>query len=162
MRIKIMHALVMVALVLLAMQLTLAVENIRVIKLDNPTSYSFPRTMLSYPVIFPTGVVALTRDMRLTDEKDTLIPFQLTDSIQVNNSLVSGTLNFVSDLPSGVTHTFTLKALSKGEVDNWERPPVTAPVKSTINDGMITLTNGSLSIVFPASGNYTANNLTLR
>ncbi|MEI7832093.1 MAG: hypothetical protein WCJ56_02700 [bacterium] len=160
MRIKIMHALVMVALVLLATQLTLAVENIRVIKLDNPTSYSFPRTMLSYPVIFPTGVVALTRDMRLTDEKDTLIPFQLTDSIQVNNALVSGTLNFVSDLPSGMTHTFTLKAPSKGEVDNWERPPAKSPVVSTRNNGAVTLTNGFLSIVFPAPGDYAGDKVT--
>ncbi len=159
MRIKLMHALVMVALALLCTQVTLAVENIRVIKLDNPTSYSFPRTMLSYPVKFPTGLVTDPTMMQLVNENGTGLPYQLTDISRKDAFIATATLNFVTDLPSGVAHSYTLKTLPAGEDIDMRFPVTAAPVKSTLNEKTMTLTNGSLGIEFPAPGDYVANNV---
>src|SRR5579871_6061383 len=79
-------------------------------RLHDPLAHPFiwwPRTLLEYPVNFDPPVA--TGELILRDEHDTAVPFQLSHIQSRNGKIVSATVCFFSDLPSGGTHTFVLK-----------------------------------------------------
>jgi hypothetical protein len=112
--------------------------------LHDPLAHPFiwwPRTLLEYPVEFRPPVPP--DRLILRDERGAAIPFQLSRVRMNGGRLESATVCFFSDLPSGGTHVFNLRAGSAAAVS-----PL---VRETEEAGSIVLDTGKLRVRIPAS-----------
>jgi len=111
--------------------------------------YSWPRTLLSYPVDFSAAHVQANQ-LSLVDSKGRLVPMQL-DGVRQSPSgeLQSATVCFFSDLKPGAMVSFTLSASGQSAV-------VSPMVHETSGDGVLEISGGSLSVRIPKSRRITA------
>src|SRR5580658_3275625 len=72
--------------------------------------YSWPRTLLAYPVDFSQAAVSANQLQLIDDPTGQPVDFQLSD-VQTDSAghLITATVNFFSDLPPGQTRSFDLK-----------------------------------------------------
>lgn len=74
----------------------------------NLSLYSWPRTLLSYPVNFSVDITS-AQDLVLTDDyAGCSVPFQLSDKRYENGLIKSAIVNFFAELPSGGEFRYTL------------------------------------------------------
>ena len=109
-------------------------------------TYSWPRTLVSYPVEF-SPAVGSDDDICLIDEiSGKAVPFQISDRICENGKTVSGKVNFFTELPSGGRFVYKLQ--------------YSGSAKPRMEDGMrketsalgIAISNGVFSMHFPDMG----------
>ncbi|GHV47883.1 hypothetical protein FACS1894181_02300 [Bacteroidia bacterium] len=120
-----------------------------VIKLTDHLHHPYfwwPSTLLSYRVQFNEQVKP--DELRLTCN-GTEIPFQLSEAAGENGYVKTAVLNFISDLPSGVSYTFELS-----NANQQDRKTGKAYVSEVIQDAVIVLSSDKLSVCIPRSGNY--------
>ena len=105
--------------------------------------YWWPATLLSYQIQFNEQVKP--DDLTLTsDGKE--IPFQLSEANMENGFVKKAVLNFISDLPSGVSYKFVL---SSGKKQN-----VNVAVSEKVEGETIIISSDKLAIGIPRSGSY--------
>jgi hypothetical protein len=113
-------------------------------RLHDPLAHPFiwwPRTLLEYPVEFTSP--ATPDHLTLWDENGAAVPFQLSHVKLHASKLESATLCFFSDLPSGGTHQFVLKAGTP--------PAARQLVHETADHDSIILDSGKLNVRIPAT-----------
>ncbi len=110
---------------------------------------SWPRTLLEYAVDFSAAPVAESGLSLINTGTNQSIPFQLTDITSENGKIISATLCFFSDLPSGGEKKFRLFESSSGPVK------ATNPSFSiTSANGTMTISNGRIRVVLPIPGTH--------
>ena len=106
--------------------------------------YWWPATLLSYPVQFEEQVKP--EELTLTNQGRE-VPFQLSEVYLENGYVKTATLNFISDLPSGISKKFELSLKGDGQF-----------IQSFVNekeDGRtIVLSSDRLHVRIPRSGSY--------
>jgi len=122
----------------------------------NDPEYQWPRTLVSYPVVFDKAGVA-AEQLRLTHvESGKNIPIQLSEIRATAEGLRFARLHFFSDLPRGGQHRF---ALTTG-VFNGPAPTAagaallkgiehTSSIGETVAAGVSTINTGALQIRLP-------------
>lgn len=110
-------------------------------------SFWWPRTLLTYPVVFQSPVKASALCLR-NAQTGKAEPFQLSEVREEGGMLKSATLNFFSDLPSGAERRFTLAATGG--------TPVTPEVRQTREGESLVLDAGKLKVRVPASRKFAA------
>ncbi|MFW5754023.1 MAG: hypothetical protein ACOCV9_04400, partial [Marinilabiliaceae bacterium] len=70
--------------------------------------YDFPEQLVGYQLDFPENLVTVD-GLRLTDENNREIPYQLSDAETKDGYLTEATVHFRTDLPRRATRRFTLK-----------------------------------------------------
>jgi len=110
--------------------------------LDHPF-YWWPRTLLSYPILFHTP--ADLDHLRLTRiDTGERLPVQFSQIVRDQQGVHSATLHFFSDLPSGARREFVLTA---GEASLASKPLV-----NEIHEGnTIILDSGAMQVRIPAT-----------
>ncbi len=106
-------------------------------------TYSWTRTLVSYPVAFSPAIVS-DEDICLIDETSgKAVPFQISDKVSENGKVVSGNLNFFTELPSGGRFSYRLQYSENGatEMENG--------VQTSVSDTVLSLSNGVFSMHFP-------------
>ena len=107
----------------------------------------WPRTLLNYHVVLD-GETAPTETWTLTEEiSGKQVPLQISDLRKENGKLVSATVSFFSDLPTGGHFSFLLKTRNPGKGDQ------VAPGADLVStaDGQTVLDTGSLKVRIPTS-----------
>ena len=107
----------------------------------------WPRTLLNYHVVL-AGDSAPTDTWTLTEETSgKQMPIQISDLRKENGKLVSATVSFFSDLPTGGHYAFLLKTRNPGKLDQ------TAPRAELVStaDNQMVLDTGSLKVKLPSS-----------
>ena len=110
--------------------------------LDHPF-YSWPRTLLTYPIEFrsPVDLQRLVLSRRDTGEQ---IPIQFSEVQRDHTGVKSATLNFFSDLPSGARREFVLTAAGAPVVDRQQ-------VREAREGNTIVLDSGQVRVRIPAT-----------
>ena len=109
----------------------------------NHPFYWWPRTLLTYPIEFqqPVDLDRLTLTRADTGER---VPTQFSAIVRDTSSVKSATLNFGSDLPSGVRYEFVLSAANA--------PVIIPPQVKEVHEGnTIVLDSGAMRVRIPAS-----------
>ena len=109
--------------------------------------FSWPRTLLSYPVRFEEANVEPDQLVLRNLETGQEVPFQLSDVRTRHGRLLTATVNFFADLPSGAKGTFELSQ-AQGTPER-ARPSV--KMKETRQSGSIVLDAGVLKVRIPVS-----------
>ena len=105
--------------------------------------YWWPRTLLTYPIEFKRPA-DLTRLMLTHTGSGAKVPFQFTEVVSGSLGVISATLNFFSDLPSGGHHEFILS--------DAQTPVAQAALVSQKHEGdSIVLDSGAMRVRIPAS-----------
>lgn len=110
-------------------------------------SFWWPRTLLTYHVVFQSPVKASALCLRNV-QTGKAEPFQLSEVREEGGMLKSATVNFFSDLPSGAERRFTLAATGGS--------PVTPEVRQTREGESLVLDAGKLKVRVPASRKFAA------
>ncbi len=110
--------------------------------LDHPF-FSWPRTLLSYPIVFQHPIDLNRLTLTRTDTNEPL-PIQFSDIIASNGTVTSATLHFFSDLPSGARREFVLTASNTAVLT----PP---QVHESIEANTIILDSGAVRVRIPAT-----------
>lgn len=106
------------------------------------TTYQWPRTLLSYPVVFEGGVKE--ESLSLTDKKQKIsVPFQLSEKTMKNGLLHSATVNFFAALPQGGSFAYELAATGSRPV------AVTRPLAVVSEGNQLTIENEELAVCIP-------------
>lgn len=114
--------------------------------IDSPI-YSWPRTLLSYPVDF-ASCLCRAGQLHLLDKANAEVPFQLSSVVAAQDGrLVSAQLNLFADLTPGATRTFHLVAGEDRAVSAEGQPGIT---QKRIGDE-IEVDAGSVEVRLPAS-----------
>jgi hypothetical protein len=113
-------------------------------RINFPT-YSWPRTLLHYPVEFG-GKGVSSGNLRLLDAEDHSVPFQLSELKTKGNMLTGATVSFFSDLPSGGERIFRLVQQSNTPVATVEHS-----ITSSVTPAGIEVTGGRVAVRLPAS-----------
>lgn len=113
----------------------------------NMPIYSWPRTLVSYPVVFD-GNVQSEHDLSLHDNiSGKNVPFQLSKIKKDGHGMIqSAIINFFAELPSGKAYDYTLSM--SGSV----KETIASPVKIEKNTDYWTLGNDAFMVRIP-SGN---------
>lgn len=107
----------------------------------------WPRTLLNYHVVLD-GDSAPTDTWTLTEETSRKqVPLQISDLRKENGRLVSATVSFFSDLPTGGHYSFLLKTRNPGKGDQ----AATGSDLVSTADGQTVLDTGSLKVRLPSS-----------
>jgi len=117
--------------------------------IDSPI-YSWPRTLLTYPVGFSLRSCT-ARQLHLLDDAGQELPFQLSAiATAPDGHLLSAQLNLFADLPPGATRTFHLVVglAGKDQVQAPAYPP--GVIEKRVNN-TIEVTSAMLSLRLPAS-----------
>jgi len=111
--------------------------------------YSWPRTLLTYPVDFSQARVRLDQLQLIDDQSGQPAPMQISDARQTPDGLLkSARISFFSDLKPGATISFELKMTDH---------PTTAPdtVPEHTAGAIIDVDDGLLQVRIPASQTIT-------
>ena len=111
-------------------------------RLEHPF-YWWPRTLLSYPVLFDAGL-DLNRQVLTRVDTGERIPVQFSDVSAELSGQRRATLHFLSDLPSGARREFVLSAATS---------TVASPslVSERVEGDTIVLDSGAMRVRIPAS-----------
>lgn len=114
--------------------------------------FSWPRTLLHYPVRWPAAASVRAGELRLLDENGSPVPFQLSEvehraGTGSTEYLASATVCFFADLEPGARHEFTLRADPALPSADPARPvEVTEDADGIVVDG------GALRVRLPSAG----------
>jgi hypothetical protein len=110
--------------------------------IDSPL-YSWPRTLLTYPVDFSRRSCKAA-ELVLTQEEGKAVPFQLSDVRTARDgTLVFAKVSFFSALEPGATHTFELKVAAAPQQDR------AGGVRSTRSGNTWVVDSGLLKVKLP-------------
>lgn len=117
----------------------------------NLSIYNWPRTLLSYPVCFPEGILS-EAELDLSDNslKQT-VPFQLSEKVIVDGQLKSAVINFFAALPSGGEFDYTLQ-IRKAQTRRHPSPVTLRKQATTWFIG-----DETFGVEIPAEGMYPAD-----
>ncbi|MEI7833323.1 MAG: hypothetical protein WCJ56_09010, partial [bacterium] len=147
----------LVAVAVVAMPWVCAAPKTRTLALGAALPYSWPKTLLTYPLQFAPGEAKV---VWVTDAAGALVPSELTDVREQDGAIVAGTVNFITDLPTGAKKSFTINwdiAAPAGMVIPRQNnaPRVTRPA-----DGAEIISTGTCAVAIPALGEHPANAVT--
>lgn len=113
--------------------------------------YSWPRTLLTYPVTFATDIHS-EADVELVDaQSNQPVPFQLSHKKTENGFIRSADINFFAELPSGSEFSYILRTgKSKQAI-------VSDPVRIQKNESSWVIGDGTFGIEIPVSNTYQVN-----
>lgn len=115
--------------------------------------YSWPRTLVSYPVCFETDVRS-EADIELVDVRSNrFVPFQLSASKIENGFIRSATIYFFTELPSDGEYNYTLRLGRNGKVKTHN------PVALRKGESTWSLSDGTFGVEIPVSQTYSGNTI---
>jgi len=116
----------------------------------NVQTYSWPKTLLTYPIRFSEGISVDNLELK-NSTSGSAEPFQLSNVKLLNNKIVSADLSLITDLPSGGSFSYELS------VSNEKARKNNKTLSSQVTTQGIEIYNGLLQVRLPVSQPVNSN-----